>query len=110
MSRSTDGTSRAGSLKPLPEAQFRAIQSVQNRLDEAEAELAAVVSMAQRRGAAFLHEMAEPLLDELDHLVVQLRHLMLEDGARPACRSESRPAGRVIPMNGSVAHRRASRA
>jgi len=113
MTTQADGRSRSGSLAPLPEAQIRTILSVQNRLDEAEAELAAVVTMAQRRGIKYLHEMGEPLLDELDDLVTRLRRLILETGPAASCRPEARgvaPGGHLMSMTEPAAHRRLPRA
>ena len=80
MTMSIGGQRRAVSAISAPEDKLQEITGVQNRLDEAEAELAALSVMARNQGLGFLRSRSRPLLDEMDTLVSRLRHLILDEG------------------------------
>lgn len=60
------------------DARFKEITHLQNRLDEAEAELAAIVAIGKKRGLDFVRSHGLHLLDEIDSLSARLRRLILE--------------------------------
>ncbi len=70
---------RVVQLQPIAEDRFQEIARLQNRLDEAEAEMAALTALARKRGFDFLRLEGRPLLDEMALLVTRLRSLILED-------------------------------
>ena len=65
--------------QPIAEDRFQEIARLQNRLDEAEAEMAALAALARKRGFDFLRLEGRPLLDEMTLLVTRLRRLILEE-------------------------------
>jgi hypothetical protein len=72
---------RSVTPQPIIEDRFQEIARLQNRLDEAEAEMAALTALAHKRGFGFLRSEGRPLLEEMDLLVRRLRQIILEEGA-----------------------------
>lgn len=91
MAASSDGRRRSLLVGADEDGRLREIESVQDRLDVAEAELAAVSALARKRGLAYLREEGEPLLEEMAILMARLRSLILDD--HPAVGTLSRRAG-----------------
>jgi hypothetical protein len=87
-------------LQPIAEDRFREIARLQNRLDEAEAEMAALTALARKRGFDFLRLEGRPLLDEMNLLVLRLRELILDDAAETRPR---RGAGTTLPGRAATA-------
>jgi hypothetical protein len=79
MSVTTKSSSRDRTVEAVTETRLKELTGLQNRLDEAEAELAALSVMARKRGLDFLKGEARPLLDELGELVTRIRDLILDD-------------------------------
>ncbi len=92
MSALNTGWDRAVQPQPIIEDRFQEISRLQNRLDEAEAEMAALAALARKRGFDFLRMEGRSLLDEMGSLVTQLRHLILEDAPDNRPRRPTPPA------------------
>ena len=82
-------------MRPDQDERLREIAGLQDRLDVAEAELAALSAMARKRGLAYLRQEGGPLLDEMAILMTRLRGLILDDQPAPR-RGSERSA--VIPL------------
>ena len=100
MSALNTGWDRAVQPQPIIEDRFQEIARLQNRLDEAEAEMAALAALARKRGFDFLRMEGRSLLDEMGSLVTQLRHLILEDA--PDTRPR-RPTAPALPSRAATA-------